>query len=160
MIIVTHTNKIFVFVTTNNMLHNSSVMQNCSVNIVPVSLSCVSVSQPVAKADQFIDISWWQWSPFLADDIAWHWKQSFTRNSCGRGREIFASQWDNGWVGTGVRWSSAWASAAFYSYHLHWVLREGVRLQWAVNVLAPICFPAWQAEVTCRGGRHAKYHIC
>jgi len=31
---VTHTNKIFVFVTTNNMLHNSSVMQNCSVNIV------------------------------------------------------------------------------------------------------------------------------
>ena len=78
---MTHTNKIFVFVTTNNMLHNSSnramilfkisalyksftylltyssVMQNCSANIVPVSLSCVSVSQPVAKADQFIDLS-------------------------------------------------------------------------------------------------------
>jgi len=89
-------------------------MQNCSVNIVPVRLSCVSVSQPVVTADQFIDISWWQWSPFLADDIAWDWKQSFTRNSCGRGREIFASQWDNGRVGTRVRRSSAWASAAFY----------------------------------------------
>jgi len=58
MIIVIHINKIFVFVTTNNMLHNSSVMQNCPVSIVPVRLSCVSVSQPVVKADQFIDISW------------------------------------------------------------------------------------------------------